>query len=101
VTETSSFKGPHKVGATPPPFLPDDGSRASLRNVVFKEKTLDDGQSPKARSFEMHHTIVRTLQNRFGDKASLPNVALFSLISFPKEKNTWLMKSACSSQVAP
>jgi hypothetical protein len=26
-----------------PPFLPEDGSRASFRNVVFKEKTLDDG----------------------------------------------------------
>jgi hypothetical protein len=27
----------------PPLFLPQDGSRASFRNVVFKEKTLDDG----------------------------------------------------------
>jgi hypothetical protein len=43
VTLTLS-KGPHRVGATPSPlFLPEDGSRASFRNVVFKEKTLDDG----------------------------------------------------------
>jgi hypothetical protein len=37
-------KGPHRVGATPfpPLLLPEDGSRASFRNVVFKEKTLDD-----------------------------------------------------------
>jgi hypothetical protein len=38
-----------------PPFLPEDGSRASFRNVVFlKGKTLDDGLSPKARFFEKY-----------------------------------------------
>jgi hypothetical protein len=39
------------------------GSYISFR-TFFSLKTLDDGYSPKARFFEMHHTIVRTLQNR-------------------------------------
>jgi hypothetical protein len=36
-------KGPQRVGATPSPFLREDGSRENIRNVVFKEKhwTMD------------------------------------------------------------
>jgi hypothetical protein len=35
----SVSKGPHRVGATPShPFLPQDGSRVSFRNVVFLKK---------------------------------------------------------------
>jgi hypothetical protein len=32
--------------------------------VFLKIKAFDDGYSPKTRFFEMHHTIVKTLQNR-------------------------------------
>jgi hypothetical protein len=33
-------------------------------SCCFWRKPLDDGYSSKARFFEMHHSIVRTLQNR-------------------------------------
>jgi hypothetical protein len=66
VIETSSFYGTPQSRYHPfPLFLPEDGSTASFRNVVFKEKKFDDGYRPKTRFFEMHHTIVRTLQDRF------------------------------------
>jgi hypothetical protein len=44
ITGLPVSKGPHRVGVTLSPFLPEDGSKASFRNVVFlKKKTLDDG----------------------------------------------------------
>jgi hypothetical protein len=49
------------------PFLPEDGSRASFRNVDFKDKHWTMDKILKQDFFEMHHTIVRTLQNRFMD----------------------------------
>jgi hypothetical protein len=47
-----------------PPFLPEDGSTAGFRNVVFKEKHWTMDKVIKQDSSKMHHTIVRTLQNR-------------------------------------
>jgi hypothetical protein len=41
--ELASITG--QIGATF--ILPEDGNRSNFQNIVFFEKTLDDGQSPK------------------------------------------------------
>jgi hypothetical protein len=48
-----------------PPFLTEDGSRASFRNFVLKGKHWTMDKVLTQRFFEMHHTIVRTPHNRF------------------------------------
>jgi hypothetical protein len=42
-----------------PPFLPEDGSRASFRTVVFNTK-FDDGYSPKTGFFESAFLVSET-----------------------------------------
>jgi hypothetical protein len=55
-------KGSHRVDAITSPFLPEDGSRASFRNVVFKGKnhwTMDKVQKQDSSKFSW---IRRPLQ---------------------------------------
>jgi hypothetical protein len=51
-----------KMGEGVAPTLWGPLETASLNHWTYLP-TMDDGYSPKERFFEMHHTIVRTLQN--------------------------------------
>jgi hypothetical protein len=46
-------KGPHRVGATPPPFYLKTEAEPVSETLFLKKKSLDNGQSPKARFFEI------------------------------------------------
>jgi hypothetical protein len=57
-------KGPIELVPTLHPSYLKAEAKPASETLFFKEKTLDDGYSPKARFFDMHHNIVRTLQNK-------------------------------------
>jgi hypothetical protein len=63
--------------------------------LFLKGKTVDGGYSPKARFFAMHHTIIRTFQNR-----SMRHVSTKTLyshnVTFKGFNNTFLESSYLS-----
>jgi glutamate formiminotransferase len=69
-------KGHHRVGATHlPPFLPEDGSRASFQNVVFFKKNI--GRWIKSKS-KIPRNALEVYGERF--KGSFSQVSIPQLI---------------------
>jgi hypothetical protein len=57
-------RGSHRVGVTPSPhILPEDGSRASFRNVVFKEKHSTMDKVLKEDSSKSRNLFAQILTN--------------------------------------
>jgi hypothetical protein len=53
----------HWTTLSPLFYLKTEAKPASETLFFLKKKTFDDGYRTKTRFFEMHHTIVKTLQN--------------------------------------